>query len=115
MKVSLMCVVRGTAAVIAAGMSSVACGAYEGEGDYDQDMTGAELGESVTDGLNEEIVEKKACFNGTLGGPTSCKSVATWTQYSPDKCVARGLTLTAYTPVVACGNGRYRYVRYTCC
>lgn len=124
MNISLSNVGRGVVAMVAAAGFAVACGAYEGE-DYNAELT--ELDEDpsavseaalVDEGqatATTDVVEKSACFYGTLGGPTSCKSVATWKRYSHDQCVALGLTLTAYTPLISCGNGLYRYVRYRCC
>jgi hypothetical protein len=55
------------------------------------------------------------CTYESQGGETSCKDVATWKQYASDACVAAGKTLTDYSPGVDCGNGNYRYVKYTCC
>jgi hypothetical protein len=56
-----------------------------------------------------------ACKTETQGGETSCKPVAIWKGYAADTCQAAGLVLTQYTPVEACGDGSYRYVKYNCC
>ena len=57
----------------------------------------------------------QSCENEEQGGDTSCKPAGTWKQYAGEACEQKGLHLTAYTPVDACGDDSYRLVKYTCC
>jgi len=57
----------------------------------------------------------RSCETRQQGGSTSCKPVGTWKQYAGEDCGASGLQLTDYTPVEACGDDSYRFVKYTCC
>jgi hypothetical protein len=55
------------------------------------------------------------CVHPAQGGPGSCKDVATWKLYASQDCEAGGRMLTAYETQDECGDGLYRYVKYTCC
>jgi hypothetical protein len=56
-----------------------------------------------------------ACFGSSDGGPTSCKPPALWKQYASDACAKAGLTLIDIAYSDDCGNGNYRYMKYSCC
>ena len=55
------------------------------------------------------------CTAQVQGGDTSCKDVGVWKQYAWESCQAAGLVLTDYAPYQACGEGSFRFVKYTCC
>ncbi|MBS2017908.1 MAG: hypothetical protein JST00_33840 [Deltaproteobacteria bacterium] len=56
-----------------------------------------------------------ACFGDAQGGPTSCKSSATWKQYASDACKAKGAQLTQIGYAEECGKDLYRWSKYECC
>ena len=55
------------------------------------------------------------CTIQSQGSSSSCKDAGTWKQYAGEACQAAGTTLTDYSPYEDCGEGGYRYVKYTCC
>ncbi len=58
---------------------------------------------------------RPSCKKGSLGGPTSCKSPATWFGYAQDQCQASGLVLSSFNVSKSCGGGNYRFTDFTCC
>lgn len=56
-----------------------------------------------------------ACFGDAQGGPTSCKSSATWKQYASDACKGKGAALTRIDYAEECGKDLYRWTKYECC
>jgi hypothetical protein len=55
------------------------------------------------------------CETFLQGNPTSCEEPSTWKDSAFSACRSVGLELTDYLPTEDCGNGKTRYVRYTCC
>lgn len=56
-----------------------------------------------------------ACFGDAQGGPTSCKSSATWKDYAAAECKAKGFALTAIGYAEECGKDLYRWSKFECC
>jgi hypothetical protein len=56
-----------------------------------------------------------SCTNLDQGGPTSCKTTATWKQYAYDTCKAAGLDLKDYKVYDSCGVDLSRHVSFICC
>jgi hypothetical protein len=57
------------------------------------------------------------CIVDTMGGPTSCKDMQTWTTYARSECALRGLILNDIRPLVPCwkDSTRFEFVEFTAC
>lgn len=55
------------------------------------------------------------CVRVQAGGPTSCKAPNTWLQHARNTCVRQQKVLGESRTNVACADGRFREVDFTCC
>ncbi len=66
----------------------------------------------------DTVIPPSTCVIDTMGDPTSCKDIETWTKYAANDCANRGMKMTRLTPLAACTTdvGRaFSWICFECC